>query len=99
MTVDQCRTFVKKKDDDNWNLFRRTPGFDLYTERDVFNIALDNTTLIAAPTRTAADAGIRSFAPVLRAAVEACHGTISTATFSQVAEAHATPTDVKWLYA
>jgi cytidylate kinase len=98
MTMEQCRAYVKEKDDANRDLFRRTLGFDLYAEREVFNVALDNSALIGAPTRAAADAGIRAFAPVVRAAVDACHGMISATVLSQLAAANGTPTVVEWLH-
>jgi cytidylate kinase len=97
-TLQRCRDFVETKDEDNHRLFRRTPGFDLYRQRDVFNVALDNSGLISAPTRAAADAGIASFAPVMRAVTELCHGKTSSEAFAEIARAHGTPVEVKWLY-
>lgn len=73
------KDYVEKKDDRNQKLFLRTIGFDLYGDRAVFAVELDNSALIAAPTEAAAQVGIRQFGPIVRAAVEVCHGLLPAA--------------------
>jgi cytidylate kinase len=73
-SLTECRRFVQEKDEFNRELFRRTIGFDLYSDHDVFNIRLDNSCVISDPTLAATRRGIEQFAPVVRAAFDVCHG-------------------------
>jgi cytidylate kinase len=64
----ECASVVDAKDQANRDLFRRTVGFDLFVDHDVFNVVLDNSSFITAPTREAADRGIAAFAPIVQTA-------------------------------
>ena len=73
-SIEECRAYVQEKDDFNRSLFLRMLAFDLYGDRGVFNVRLDNSSLIAEPTEPASRRGIERFAPIVRAAFDVCHG-------------------------
>lgn len=73
-SLEECRVFVQEKDDFNRSLFLRMLGFDLYTSRSVFNVCLDNSSVITEPTAAASQRGIEQFEPIVRAAFDVCHG-------------------------
>jgi cytidylate kinase len=72
-SVEACRAFIAAKDDANRALFLRTLGFDLFRDHDVFDLILENTHFISAPTARSSRLGIAAFAPLVRAAVDV-HG-------------------------
>ena len=67
--LSDCQALIDKKDGETRDIFMRRHQFDLFRDHDVFDIILDNTHLITAPTREAANRGIASFAPVV---LQAC---------------------------
>jgi cytidylate kinase len=84
MSVDECLSYLARKDADNRALFRRTQGFDLVHDHDVFQVVLDNTSFIEEPTEAAANRGIAAFAPFVRTAIEVCRGKAHTAALSDL---------------
>ena len=78
LDVVDCASFIDAKDRDNRSLFLRTVGFDLFTDQHVFDLVVDNSSFIRAPTREAADRGIASFAPIVHAAVRVAWGELES---------------------
>ena len=68
--LNNCKDLIIKKDEETRQSFIRRHGFDLFTDRDKYHIILNNSMLIPKATRACADSGIKTFAPVLRQAVE-----------------------------
>lgn len=61
-----------KKDGDTREKFKRRLGFDLFIDRDRYDIVLNNTALIPEATDQAAEAGIVAFAPAVLSATRYC---------------------------
>lgn len=68
--VEACAAHVAEKDRTTRNRFLRRHGFDLFTDRSVFDAILVNGHLISAPTAPASKRGIALFAPVVHAVVD-----------------------------
>ena len=65
-----CEALIAKKDQETRESFIRRHNFDLFTDRDRYDIILSNSMLIQEATRSCADQGIHTFAPVLHQAVK-----------------------------
>jgi len=65
-SIAQCAQIMDQKDLKTRELFREEYNIDIFSDRSVFDVVLDNSWLIREPTRAAADAGIRSFDSTLR---------------------------------
>jgi cytidylate kinase len=70
MTTEESATLIDEKDDITRRRFRDRYGFDLYSDRSVFDFVLDNSHLISEPTLASSEAGIQRFDMVLAACVE-----------------------------
>jgi cytidylate kinase len=68
-TMNKCEALIRKKDEGARTRFLRKHGFDLCVDHADFEVILDNTEYIDAPTREASDRGIAGFHPLLRKAV------------------------------
>lgn len=79
MTLAECEPHVRSKDDQNRELFRRTLGFDLFEDHEVFDVVLDNSTLIPSATPESAAEGIAAFGPIVELAYRYCVGEVSEA--------------------
>lgn len=71
LSLADCRALVRAKDAEARAGFLRRHGFDLFTDRDRFDLVLRNTHLIPRADRSCADAGIEAFAPIVHVAVTA----------------------------
>ena len=67
LSLDQCTELIASKDVSTRQRFLRRHQFDLYRDYSSFDAVLDNSTLIESPTREAADLGIATFHPFVRA--------------------------------
>jgi cytidylate kinase len=67
--IDECRDLIHDKDTFNRELFTQRHGFDLFTDRDRYDVILCNSHLISQATDTASQEGIEAFAPIVHAAV------------------------------
>lgn len=67
--LDECRDLIHEKDTFNRELFAHRHGFDLFTDRDRYDVVLCNSHLIPRATNAAAKEGIKAFAPIVHAAV------------------------------
>ena len=65
----QCRTLLEQKDGFNRRIFRERHRFDLFTDRQNYDVVLCNSHLIPDATESAARSGIDTFGPIVRAAV------------------------------
>ena len=70
LTISKCQKLINKKDNDTRNNFLRRLDFDLYTDREKYDIILDNSILIPKPSQKMANIGIAKFAPVIRKTIE-----------------------------
>lgn len=70
LSTEECAALIDEKDEASRERFLERYGFDLYTDRTVFDFVLDNSHLICAPTSEASRRGIRDFHTVLSACVE-----------------------------
>jgi cytidylate kinase len=70
-TSADARILLQDKDDFNRRLFRDRHNFDLFTDRHRYDAVLHNGHLIPVASEAAAKAGIETFAPVVKAAVDA----------------------------
>lgn len=68
------RASLRHKDEFARKKFRRLYGFDIFSDRDPFDIIINNERLIPAATIAAADAGIRRITPVVAQCVETVMG-------------------------
>ena len=66
LSVVECKQLMDEKDLATRKTFSQEYGIDIFADRDVFDIVVDNSWLIRAPTRDAADAGILRFDETLR---------------------------------
>jgi cytidylate kinase len=71
LSLADCLALVRAKDAEARAGFLRRHGFDLFTDRNRFDLVLSNSHLIPRADRSCADAGIETFAPVVLAAVTA----------------------------
>ncbi|WP_207954742.1 cytidylate kinase family protein [Saccharopolyspora elongata] len=85
--LDECRNLIDDKDTFNRELFTQRHGFDLFTDRDRYDVILCNSHLIPQATDTAAQAGIEAFAPIVHAAVTSVL-TSDTTSARELARAH-----------
>ncbi|MGW5648244.1 cytidylate kinase family protein [Saccharopolyspora sp. NPDC003752] len=85
--ISECRKLLGEKDSFNRELFTQRHGFDLFTDRDRYDVILCNSHLIPRATDTAAQAGIEAFAPIVHAAVTSVL-TADTASARVLARAH-----------
>jgi cytidylate kinase len=90
-SVRECLSYIENKDAENRGLFERTQGFDLFKDRDVFQIILDNSGFITHPTETAANAGIDAFAPFVRTAIDVVLGNSTLAELAELEQSCAFP--------
>ncbi|WNV76714.1 cytidylate kinase family protein [Geodermatophilus sp. DSM 44513] len=65
----ECSALVADKDETTRQIFMRRHGFDLFTDKGPFQVIVDNTTLLSAPTHEACQRGIAAFAPQVLDAV------------------------------
>ncbi|MFV8173534.1 cytidylate kinase family protein [Mycolicibacterium peregrinum] len=70
ISTDDSLRLIDEKDNLTRTYLRRLTGSDYFVDRTIFDIVLDNSHLIAAPTRADADQGIALFQEVLQATVE-----------------------------
>jgi len=70
LSVVECAKLVDDKDLQTRSLFQNEYDIDIFSDRSVFDVILDNSWLIREPTRDAADRGIRDFDVVLRTVVQ-----------------------------
>lgn len=84
--LNACGKLIDDKDSANRELFARTIGFDLFTDHDVFDFKLENTSFINAPTRKAANAGVAAFAPLIATAVSVGMGKMKSVSLRCLAE-------------
>jgi cytidylate kinase len=77
-----CRLVLDGKDRFNRDVFQRRHGFDLFTDRDRYDVVLNNSHLIPTATAAAADHGIEAFAPIVHAAVTCVLETDGPAAFA-----------------
>lgn len=68
--IETCAALIDTKDQTTREIFKRRHKFDLFSDRSRFDLILENTHLIDAPTREGADRGIEAFAPVVATAVK-----------------------------
>ncbi|MGV9865685.1 cytidylate kinase family protein [Rhodococcus koreensis] len=66
----ECTNLIDEKDRTTRDIFLRRHGFDLFRDRTIFDVVLDNTQMIEAPTRASCDRGIGEFATVVSSAIE-----------------------------
>lgn len=64
-----CVNLMDRKDLTSKDRFARRHRFDLFRDHEGFDLILDNTSLISAPTSAAASKGIAAFAPFVSAGV------------------------------
>jgi cytidylate kinase len=72
LDMQECRDLVNTKDNDTAKKFRRRLHFDLFNDREKYDIVLDNTMLMPEATKEAERQGIATFTPIVRAAVDYC---------------------------
>ena len=70
LSVVECTRLIDDKDLQTRSLFREEYGVDIFSDRSVFDVVLDNSWLIRQPTREAADRGIRDFDAVFRRVIQ-----------------------------
>jgi cytidylate kinase len=70
LTLDECEKLIWEKDSRARNRFRRLHSFDLFYNRAIFDVVLDNSRFIEAPTYSSARKGIQQFHPILMASVK-----------------------------
>ncbi len=68
--IEACAALIDAKDQTTRNIFQRRHKFDLFSDRSIFDLIVENTHLIDSPTREGADRGIEAFAPVVATAVK-----------------------------
>ena len=68
-SIAECAELIEKKDSTTATRFARRHGFDLYHDHDRFDMVLDNTTLIRAPSDEAVRNGIAAFKGYCDAAI------------------------------
>jgi cytidylate kinase len=71
LSLNECQALCLAKDGHTRDSFRRRHGFDLFTDRDRYDLVLRNSHLIPTADRACADRGIAAFAPVVRDCVTA----------------------------
>lgn len=71
LSLPECDALVREKDSHTREAFKRRHGFDLFVDRDRYDLVLCNSHLIPTADRESADRGIAAFAPVVRGAVTA----------------------------
>ncbi|RKR87278.1 cytidylate kinase [Micromonospora pisi] len=71
MSQVECVRLIDEKDDLSRRRFLGRYGFDLYSDRSPFDFVLDNSHLIAEPSRSSADLGISRFHKVVVACAQA----------------------------
>lgn len=74
LTVSEAEELVCRKDERTRARFQAAHGFDLFLDREPFDVILDNSCYISRPTPQAAFDGITAFAPVFNAAVRLAGG-------------------------
>lgn len=72
LDMDDCRKLVTKKDTDTRIKFQRRLGFDIFTDRERYDIIFNNTMLIPEATEEVAREGIKVFRKVMLKAVQYC---------------------------
>lgn len=65
----ECRELIQEKDGFNRRMFRLRHGFDLFNDRERYDVVLCNSHLIPVASTAAANSGIDAFAPVVHSAV------------------------------
>jgi len=83
LDLSDCRKLIDQKDGDTRTKFQRRLGFDLFTDRERYDIMLNNTMLIPEATEEAAQKGIKTFAPIVLTASQYCIDKILTPGFDQ----------------
>jgi len=66
-----CGELCREKGEHTRASFRRRHGFDLFVDRDRYDLVLGNSHLIPTPDRACAERGVAAFAPVVQQAVTA----------------------------
>ncbi len=69
LSLSECEALVSEKDESTRQNFIERHGFDLFEDREKYDLILDNSLLIPEPTVEASTAGISQFAPQVSAAV------------------------------
>lgn len=69
LTLEGCNELINRKDGETRDKFLRRLHFDLFTDRERYDIVLDNTKLIPEETGACAQLGIGTFSPVVLEAV------------------------------
>ncbi|WP_045879899.1 cytidylate kinase family protein [Pseudofrankia sp. DC12] len=69
LSLPACAALCREKDEHTRDSLHRRRGFDLFTDRDRYDLVLCNSHLIATADRACAQRGIATFAPVVHQAV------------------------------
>lgn len=64
-TMEQCQELITRKDGATRTSFLRRHSFDLFRDRERYDLILDNSNLIPRATKECAATGISKFAPVV----------------------------------
>jgi cytidylate kinase len=88
LSLADCEALCWEKDDHTRASFRRRHGFDLFVDRDRYDLVLCNSHLIPTPDRACADKGIAAFAPVVQEAVTALLENRPPSELARLAESH-----------
>lgn len=69
LSVEECASHIDQKDSGAQSRFAVQHGFELFRGHSQFDVVLDNSTFIRAPSRDAVDEGIATFRPYFEAAI------------------------------
>ena len=72
LDMDACRKLINKKDTDTRIKFQRRLGFDIFTDRERYDVIFNNTMLIPEATEDAAQKGIQIFKKIVLIGVQYC---------------------------
>ena len=79
LDMDGCRKLINKKDIDTRIKFQRRLGFDIFTDRERYDIIFNNTMLIPEATEDVAQKGIQVFRRAVLVSVQYCiHNILDT---------------------
>jgi cytidylate kinase len=70
LDLENCRQLIDQKDTETRDNFLRRLGFDLFQDRQRYDIVLDNSMIMPHATTECSEAGIKAFAPVVQDAVD-----------------------------
>lgn len=72
LDISGCRDLIDQKDNETRQNFQRRLDFDLFNDKDRYDIVLNNSMLIPEATEESAQKGIAAFSPVVQETVDYC---------------------------